>query len=147
MDTLRRADTIRLAMHGEPYPYIVPLSFGFEEDSNQITLYIHGAKEGLKHTLLEQNPHVCVEADIFHHYAETNTGLTAKYESVIGFGVAEIIEGEEAAKGLGLICSHCGFHSYEYNKVALAHMRIYKITLEFITGKRNAANNATKEFT
>ena len=47
-DTLRRADTIRLGLYNGPYPYVVPLSFGFEADNGNITLYFHGAKEGLK---------------------------------------------------------------------------------------------------
>lgn len=29
VDVLRRADTIRLGLHDDPYPYVVPLSFGF----------------------------------------------------------------------------------------------------------------------
>jgi len=136
IDVLRRADTIRLGIHDTPYPYVVPLSFGFEDANGQLTLYIHGAKEGKKHTLLDRNNHVCIEAGIFHRYAETHTGLTCEYESVIGFGTAEVVEGGEAVKGLDLVCSHCGFHGYEYNHAGLAHMRIYKITLDSFTGKR-----------
>jgi len=41
-----------------------------------------------------------VEADIFHHYTETATGLTAEYKSVIGFGTAEVVYDDEAIKGL-----------------------------------------------
>jgi len=141
VDILCRANTIRLALHDEPYPYVVPLSFGFEKTTGQITLYIHGAKEGHKHTLLARNNHVCVEAGIFHHYAETaNGGLTVVYESVIGFGKAAIVEGNEAARGLDLICTHCGFHGHVYDHAALAHTRIYKITLSSITGKRRSVS-------
>ena len=137
VDILRRADTIRLGMHDAPFPYVVPLSFGIEETAGQFVLYVHGAKEGHKHRLLAKNCHVCVEASIFHRYAETAQGsLTAEYESVIGFGTAEIVEGDEAAKGLDLLCSHCGFHGHAYDKAALAHTRVYKITLASITGKR-----------
>ena len=137
VDVLRRADTIRLGLHDEPYPYVVPLSFGFEDCGGQIALYIHGAKKGLKHTLLARNHHVCVEAGIFHRYAEIPAGgLTTVYESVIGFGTAEIVEGETAMKGLELICSHCGFHGHVIDEAALAHVRVYRITLVSITGKR-----------
>jgi len=136
VDVLKRADTIRLGMNGEPFPYVVPLSFGFEDCGGQLALYIHGATEGLKHTLLDKNNNVCVEAGIFHRYAETATGLTAEYESVIGFGAAEVVHGEEAVRGLDLICSHCGYHGYEYDKAALGYMRIYKIELSSVTGKK-----------
>jgi len=136
VDVLRRADTIRLGIHDDPFPYVVPLSFGFEDCGGQIALYIHGANEGLKHTLLDKNNHVCVEAGIFHKYDETDTGLTTEYESIIGFGTAAMVHGEDAVRGLNLICSHCGYHGYVYDTAMLSHMRVYKITLSSITGKR-----------
>ena len=136
LDVLQRADTIRLGINGDPFPYVVPLSFGFEDCNGKIHLYIHGAKEGFKHTLLDQNNHVCAEASIFHKYVETETGLSAEYESVIGFGTAEVVAGEEAVKGLDLICSHCGYHGYVYDTSGLEFMRIYRITLSALTGKR-----------
>jgi len=136
VDVLNRADTIRLGIHGDPYPYVVPLSFGFEDCGGFIVVYIHGAKEGFKHTLLDKNNHVCVEADIFHRYAEVGDNLTTEYESVIGFGTAQVVSGDEAIKGVDLICSHCGYNGFVYDTSALAHMRIYKITLASIAGKR-----------
>ena len=138
VDVLKRANTIRLGINGEPFPYVVPLSFGFEDNAGQLILYIHGAKEGFKHTLLDADNHVCIEADIFHQYVETaKGGLTTEYESVIGFGIAEAVHGEEAVKGLDLICSHCGYDGYGYDTKVLSVMRIYRIILSSITGKRN----------
>jgi len=136
IDVLKRADTIRLGINGGPFPYVVPLSFGFEDCGGQIIIYVHGAKEGFKHELIDKNNNVCVETDIFYQYKKSATGVTAESESVIGFGTAEVVQGEEAVKGLDLICSHCGFHGYGYDVAALAHMRIYKIKLESVTGKR-----------
>jgi nitroimidazol reductase NimA-like FMN-containing flavoprotein (pyridoxamine 5'-phosphate oxidase superfamily) len=136
IDVLKRSNTIRLGIHAEPFPYVVPLSFGFEDTGDEIHIYFHGAREGFKHSLLDKNRHVCVEADIFHRYAETEAGLTTEYESIIGFGLAETVEDEEAVKGMDLVCSHCGYHGYVYDTRALKFMRIYKITLSSITGKR-----------
>jgi len=138
IDILRRADTIRLGLHGEPYPYVVPLSFGLEENDGGIALYFHGAKAGLKHELIAKNPHVCVEADIFHRYAETPTGgVTTVYESVIGFGTAARVDGEEAAKGLNLLLARCGCENYGFDRAALETTWVYKIALTSVTGKRN----------
>jgi len=137
-DILCRADTIRLAMHDEPYPYAVPLSFAMETGEGTIVLYFHGAKEGLKHDLLARNPHVCVETDIFHGIAETpGGGVTTKYESFIGFGKAARVYGEEAAKGLDLLLARCGYKGYAYSTAALEATAVYKIMLESFTGKRN----------
>lgn len=137
LDILRRAETIRLGLHDEPVPYVVPVSFGFEENNGAIVLYFHGAKEGRKHDLIAKSPHVCVEADIFLAYEETPGGITARYESVVGCGTARRVEGEEAAKGIDLLLSHCGCESYAYDPAALDATWVYRIELESITGKRN----------
>jgi nitroimidazol reductase NimA-like FMN-containing flavoprotein (pyridoxamine 5'-phosphate oxidase superfamily) len=137
IDVLRRSDTIRLGLNSDPYPYIVPLSFGFEVLNDKISIYFHGAKEGLKHDLIAKNPHVCVEADIFHRYAETpQNSITTEYESFIGFGIAELTAGEEAIKGMDLLLEHCGYAGFEYDRKALDFTAIYRITLDSFTGKR-----------
>ena len=46
VDVLDRCDTIRLGLHGSEYPYVVPLSFGYEVANGKVVLYAHGAKEG-----------------------------------------------------------------------------------------------------
>jgi len=135
-DILRRADTIRLGLHGDPYPYVVPLSFGFEVADGKITLYFHGATEGLKHDSIQKNPLVCVEADILHRYATVENNVTAEFESFIGFGKAERVSDDEAVKGLDLLLAHCGYSGFEYDKAALNHTWVYKIELESFTGKR-----------
>lgn len=105
-------------------------------------LYFHGAKEGLKHELIAKNPHTCVEADIFHGYAEVPKSVTTEYESVIGFGVCELVTGGEAAHGLDLLLTHCGYDGFAYDcqpgsgRAVLDVTAVYKITLESVTGKR-----------
>ncbi|MDR0861332.1 MAG: pyridoxamine 5'-phosphate oxidase family protein [Oscillospiraceae bacterium] len=136
IEVLRRADTIRLGLHDEPYPYIVPLSFGFEVANGKIVLYFHGAKEGLKHELIAKNPRVCVEADMFRNYAEVPKSITVEYESVIGFGICELVGGDEAARGLDLLLTHCGFDGFAYDHAVLDVTAVYRVTLESVTGKR-----------
>lgn len=136
LELLNRCDTIRLAMNGEEYPYVVPLSFGYEIIDGRIVLYVHGAREGKKHQLLAINNRVCVEADICHRFAETEQGVTTVYESIIGFGSAEKIFDEQAAHGLDLLLSHCGFDGYAYEHAVTHVLTVYKITLDSVTGKR-----------
>jgi len=135
-DILRRADTIRLGLHAEPFPYVVPLSFGFEARDGKIVLYFHGATEGLKHDLIQKNSHVCVEADILHRYASVGNNVTAEYESFIGFGKAERVTDDEAIRGLDLLLTHCGYDSFEYDRTVLDITWVYKIELASFTGKQ-----------
>ena len=139
LNILSRCDTIRLGINGGDYPYVVPLSFGFEVESKSIVFYTHGAKDGQKHDLIEKDNKVCVEASIFHKFVKMPNinALTTEYESFIGFGRAEIISGQGAIKGLDLICEHAGFKGFEYDEEkALATTRIYKIIVDSFTGKR-----------
>lgn len=135
-DIFWRCDTLRVAMHNGEYPYLVPLSFGMEAENGVITLYTHGARAGQKHALLAQNGKVCVEADILHRYVQKGHDILAVYESVIGFGTAEIVHGNEAQKGLALLLAHCGYEGFAYAEGVLQALTICKITLHSVTGKR-----------
>ena len=131
-----RADTIRLGLNGDPYPYVVPLSFGYEAEGGKINFYFHGASEGFKHELIKKNPLVCVEADIFHRYVKTDGGGTTDYESFIGFGDIIRVTGAEVEKGMDLIFAHCGLDGGNYDRAKLNDTAIYRITAEKFTGKR-----------
>ncbi len=137
IDVLNRSETIRLGIFGGEYPYIVPLSFGYEIAEGKIVLYVHSAIEGKKYNLLAQDGRVCVEADFCHGFAQSKKGVTTLYESIIGFGRAEKIDGEEAGKGLNLLLAHCGYPGDQCSNASMQAVAVYKITLDSITGKRN----------
>jgi nitroimidazol reductase NimA-like FMN-containing flavoprotein (pyridoxamine 5'-phosphate oxidase superfamily) len=136
LDILWRADTVRLGLHDQPYPYVVPLSFGMEATEETLAIYIHGAMVGHKHDLIRRDPHVCVEASIFHRYAKTEASATTEFESFIGFGKAELVRGEEAVKGLDLLLAHCAIEPFPYSPQMLEVTSVYKITMDSFTGKR-----------
>ena len=109
-------------------------------NGEQVTLYFHGARAGYKSQLLAKNPNVCIEGDIFHKVESTEHGITTRYESVIGFGTAEVTEGEEKVRGLRAINAHYGFADYPVERCrGLAGTAVYRITLSSLTGKRNRA--------
>lgn len=137
VDVLARCDTLHLGLAGEDGPYVVPVSFGFEVSDGALSVYFHGAREGMKHDLLSRDSRVCVEASLFHGYRAEGRSVTADYESVIGFGRAEKCEGALAAHGVNLLMEHCGFPGYDGAKcVALGITAVYRVTLERVTGKR-----------
>ena len=89
-------DTIHVAMHDEPFPYIVPLNFGYHWE-DKLTFYFHCAHEGYKLELLHRNPHVCVNASSFVSYASASVkGHLHDYRSVTARGVAEKLEPDSA---------------------------------------------------
>ncbi|HEX3002087.1 MAG TPA: pyridoxamine 5'-phosphate oxidase family protein [Methanoregula sp.] len=57
---LAEAQVCRLALADGNAPYIVPLCFGYENN----TLWIHSARDGKKVELIRKNPQCCVEVDL-----------------------------------------------------------------------------------
>ena len=134
---LDECQTIRLAMHDEPFPYIVPLSYGWEEKGGQFFIYFHCAKEGKKLDLIESNGNVCLEADALEGYVDTGHSVTADYRSVIAFGRAERVYGEELVHGLELLLKHCRVEGYSARDCAATGITaVVKITIDSITGKK-----------
>lgn len=138
-DILLRCDTMRIGIRGEKYPYIVPVSFGAEMVSDKPVIYFHCARQGLKLDLMNNDPHVCVEGDIFIKTETTDHGITTRYESVIGFGDCQIVsDKDEILHGLRLLTDHYGYHDYSLGRCrGVEHLFVGKIILNEITGKRN----------
>lgn len=134
---LSRCDTMRLGINDADAPYIVPLSFGFELLGEKIAVYFHGAQAGRKAELLKTLPRVCVEADLCHGFpANERGGYTCDYESVIGYGSVELLEGEEAQKGIRLLLEHCGIQAEACPAEAMAVTAVHRVVLDEISGKR-----------
>lgn len=98
VEILDKCQTIRLGLFDEVYPYIVPLSFGYEAVEGRLYIYFHCAREGKKVDLAAENGHCCVEADFLNDYKRTEHGVTADYESVIAYGSLERVFADEAVK-------------------------------------------------
>ena len=139
IDILRRCDTVRIGMAGIDGPYVVPVSFGLDSSGEKPIVYFHCARKGMKVDILEADERVCIEGDIFLGYEVEAHGITTRYESVIGLGKCKVVEdGKEILKGLQLICEHCGFGNVPLDTCfGLSAVRIYRIELDNITGKRN----------
>ncbi|MBQ6232564.1 MAG: pyridoxamine 5'-phosphate oxidase family protein [Clostridia bacterium] len=138
-DILKRCDTVRIAVYGEEYPYIVPVSFGTEMIEGKAVVYFHCAREGLKVDLIRANPRVCVEGDIFIKIEPTDHGITTRYESVIGFGECRFVEDmDEIVHGLKVLTEHYGYYNYPLERCrGIEHLFVGKIVLDEMTGKRN----------
>ncbi len=89
---LEKSHVCRLALFDETYPYVVPTNFGYEWQEEQLMLYIHGARQGKKLTLLQKNPHVGFEMDTNHELiiGDMACDYSFAYASIIGQAIAEL---------------------------------------------------------
>jgi nitroimidazol reductase NimA-like FMN-containing flavoprotein (pyridoxamine 5'-phosphate oxidase superfamily) len=139
---LDSCNTIHLALCLDNQPYSVPMNFGYIVDAdNKLSIYLHGAKEGRKHTMLEQNPKISFSGVAFEKIVGDTDAqkYTTHYQSIIGEGKISIIsDNDEKVKGLDLLMKHCGFKGQpSYPPQALEAVRVLKIEVEMITGKQN----------
>ena len=87
---IHKSQICRLGLADDGVPYIVPLCFGYRDN----TLYFHSAKEGRKIEILKRNPQVCFEldSDTQIHDGDTACGWGMNYRSVIGYGDASLLD-------------------------------------------------------
>lgn len=137
INLLASCQTVRLAMNGEDFPYVVPLSFGYEYADGRLCIYFHCAKEGKKIDLLNRDGRVCMEVDELGGYVGTGHSVTADYKSVIMTGVAERVGGAEAVKGLKLLLEHCGVTGYSAEECAAKDLcAVYRVEVISFSGKK-----------
>jgi nitroimidazol reductase NimA-like FMN-containing flavoprotein (pyridoxamine 5'-phosphate oxidase superfamily) len=133
---MEEAMVCRLGLCDENEPYIVPLSFGIEEN----TLYVHSAQEGRKIDMIKKNNTVCfeVETAIELVKGEIPCNWTMNYCSVIGKGKAYILQdSQEKKKGLDCIMKkYSKEDSFEYSDNMLNRVAVIKIEIEEISGKQ-----------
>lgn len=138
-DILSRSNVIRIAMNDSEYPYVIPMTFGCEKTDDKIVIYFHSALIGHKNSLLECDNRVTVEADFYYRTEESEKGITAKYESVIGSGRAEkLLETKDKVHGLKVILDHYARSGFPVESCrGLSKCDVYSIVLETVTGKHN----------
>jgi nitroimidazol reductase NimA-like FMN-containing flavoprotein (pyridoxamine 5'-phosphate oxidase superfamily) len=131
---IRRATVCRIAMCDEGRPYVVPVSFGYEDG----TLYFHSSAEGRKVDILWKNNAVCVEFDVDREIvkAEGACQWDVNYRSVIGFGWAFFVDDEqEKRRALDAIVAHYGGDPQDYPQATLKKTTVVRIEIQSATAK------------
>jgi nitroimidazol reductase NimA-like FMN-containing flavoprotein (pyridoxamine 5'-phosphate oxidase superfamily) len=133
---MEEALVCRIGLSDDGAPYVVPMNFGLGEKC----LYLHCATEGRKLDILRRNDRVCFEMDLLREIKQgpASCGCGARYESVIGFGRAVIVEAPaEKRAALGRIMEHYDAEGpFSYPDETLAQTAVIRIDIESLTGKR-----------
>ena len=127
-----------LCLHDGPYPYPVPMNFGYTWDE-QLTLYLHMAAKGHRLELIRQDPRVACNIYSFldRRGHKSYRGETHDYRSVTVFGRAQVIpRADEAASlaGMNVMVRHSGRPALR-KMPATDNLLILKVTPEIITAK------------
>ena len=91
---------LHLGLVDEDEPYVVPMNYGYTMEDGNLTLYLHSATIGRKLDLIRKNPKVffCAECDVVPFEGTLPCQYGTVYSSVMGRGIAEIVEDVEEKK-------------------------------------------------
>jgi uncharacterized protein len=132
---LQNTMVCRIGLAIDDDPYVVPVSFGYENR----TIYFHSARIGKKISMLKKNSRCCFEVDQCDNIiqCERPCDWGMRYRSVIGFGRAIFIkEREEKEKGLNCIMNHYGCRMHKFSDKDLRKICVIRIDIESMTGKK-----------
>lgn len=138
MEAVIRASVVcRLALSDKDQPYIVPLCFGYRDN----TLYFHSGVKGRKLEILRKNPSVCFEFEVNVGVlkAEEACSWNMAYQSVVGFGKAVFLEDmAEKQKALSIIVGQYSDKTLQLPDAKLRKTIVIKVPIDAMTGKRSS---------
>ncbi|WP_295742647.1 pyridoxamine 5'-phosphate oxidase family protein [uncultured Oscillibacter sp.] len=108
-EIIAACDCCRLGLCEDGRAYIVPLDFGFTEQSGRYTFYFHSAKKGRKIDLIRESGWASFEMDAGHQVVsdEIACEYTARFQCVMGGGPVTLLEtAEEKRTGLTALMEH-----------------------------------------
>jgi uncharacterized protein len=136
-EILNRSEICRIGLVDDSMAYIVPLNYGYAEG----IIYMHSAPNGRKMEILKHNNRVSFEIEFASNIVRKDIACrwTAKYRSVMGQGVVEIIsDAENKRKGMDIIMRKYGFEGdIVYDETSLSRMIILALKIEQIQGKQS----------
>ncbi len=138
-EILERGIVCNIAFHGEEWPYVVPVNYGFLYDGG-LVLYFHGANQGKKLDLMEKNAKVAFSIgqnyDIIR--GPDACSYSMNYESVLGYGTLSLVtDDSEKQRGLDSLMIHCGYEGeIKYTPGVFARTAILKLTVDSFSVKK-----------
>ncbi len=136
-EIMAKADVCRLGLCKDGIPYIVPLSFGYDDSF----LYLHTAAEGMKIDYMTANSRVCFELEHdVRVIPDDNAGCkwSMSFYSVIGFGsVEEITDYPLKVDALNHIMKHYSNREWTFDDRIVEKTRLWRIAIESLTAKQS----------
>ena len=139
-EILQRCPAASFAFAGGE-PYVVPMSFGFEESGGRFTLYMHCAREGKKLDRLRADPRAAFAAftgNAVYGEGDVACAYSTSFDSVCGEGVLRELTGEGKRCGLDRIMAQAApGHAFTYDDRTLEKTCVLALDVEHISGKHH----------
>ncbi len=139
-DILKRGKYTILSLCLDNEPYIVTLSYGFDDKKN--SLYLHTGNQGLKIDFIKKNPNICGTVIEDHGYKMNQ--CSHAYYSIVFWGKISVIEDlEEKKHAFNVLLNHLEENPDEIKKRFLKKDTVYydtcllRLDIIEITGKKS----------
>lgn len=137
-DVIKKGKYTIIAMSDDNMPYLVTLSYGYDEDLK--AMYFHAAKEGYKLDIIKNNPNVCATVISDGGYIENK--CAHKYCSLVIRGqLYEVKSKEEKKHGVEILIRQLekdpksSFEKIKGNNSRYDNMTIMRLDIEHISCK------------
>lgn len=135
-------DSVHVGCFDEEYPYVVPMSYGYDIKDGKLLVYVHCAREGHKVDLWRKDPHVALTFSKFYNHPDRlYKGCMHDFRSVMALGTISLID-RAASPGLhgAAVQSILRHNARRCNQFSVPHymfMAVYMITCEWenVVGK------------
>lgn len=139
LSILDKARIVQVGMIDGDSPYVVPLNYGYTMEDGALTLYLHGATAGRKIDILRVNPKVFVEihTDVVPFEGKAACQHGTCYSSIMGDGVAELIEDPEGKMhGLSILMKTQTGKDFEFTEKMVTAVTVIKVRVTDYTAKK-----------
>lgn len=120
---IKNGKYLTIAMCRDNEPYIVTLSYGYDEVKN--AFYFHSRRKGLKYEFIEHNPDVC--ATVIEDRGYIMNECAHEFRSVIIWGKMCLVNTlEEKKHGMDTLLKHLEENPDRIKQESLFDDRIYK---------------------
>ena len=139
---LDESKVLHLGMVDGDEPYVVPMNYGYTLENGKLTIWLHGAKRGRKLDVMRANPKVFfeIECDITPFEGEIACKYGITYASLMGKGIAEIVEDIETKKSaLSILMKTQTGKDFEFEDKMAAVVSIIRIDVSEFTAKHRPA--------
>ncbi len=136
-EIIRRGAICHLAFSDEGAPYVIPMNYGYSENS----LYFHSAAEGRKLDIIRKNNKVAfaITADIAFIKAENACNWGMRFNCVTGTGQAVILtEKQDKLRGLAIIMGQYDKRGpWKFDEKSVEKTVVIRLDIAEMTGKRS----------
>ena len=138
LQILDKANVLHLGLVDGDEPYVVPMNYGYTMEDGKLTMYLHSATRGRKLDLIRANPKVffSIECDVMPFEGTLPCQYGTVYYSVMGRGIAEIVEdAEEKKSAMSILMKTQTGKDFTFNDKLVSIVSVIRIRVSDYTAK------------